>query len=175
MRNREPGWCFVAKPVGFTDLKTHKEQALKQLHLHSHVLTEVTENSKTSPKFRYRLRGVATKPNITYVLQHGTEAIARDEGWHESAQWWKIECRTQDTPYFEFLPERVTQTEVLRAAKSDSKDVLLIYANDVAIDEEVHGIPTSLEVSRPHSCQLILSNAKSRNSSGAITVPLGKR
>lgn len=102
----------------------------------------IAEMSKAPPqgmepsdlKHRYILRGVATKPNITYVLCPIDETTNHDEFMGEDKtpegmRWWRIE-------YSDSSPPSLTKTEVgdfdvLRAVELEHHSALLVYASDL--------------------------------------------
>jgi hypothetical protein len=129
------------------ELKSQRERVVARLRRHTRFLTEPSRNPDIPPKVRYWLRGIATNDNITYVLQSPAEPLVKDDDWAEQAQWWKIGRRPNDTMHSEFAPERIKQSEVLAAARNDSREVVLVYASDEAIAPS-HDTPAApLEVS----------------------------
>src|SRR5205085_586770 len=77
-------------------------------------------NDDERPQVRYTLCGVATDAHTTYVTNPTSS--------HD--QWTKIQYRT--TPACEQEP--VSQFDVLHAASNDSRSVLLVYAQDSALE-----------------------------------------
>ncbi len=101
----------------------------------------------------YTLRGVATKPNTTYVLLPAEPAADPDliqlddappsEG--RRAQWWRIEYRAEVAPP-ELHKQKIDDFDVLRAVELEHSSALLVYASDAAMDAEQFepGLPEPL-------------------------------
>ncbi|GAB7360178.1 hypothetical protein MBLNU230_g7940t1 [Neophaeotheca triangularis] len=122
----------------------------------------ISEMSKTPPpelqshglKYRYTLRGVSTKPHITYVLHPAEDPDSAEDametqqdddttppGW----QWWRIDYEVQ--PHGSGARANVTKTadyDVLRAVELEHKEALLVYASDRFSDI------TSMDPNLPH-------------------------
>lgn len=93
-----------------TALEEQKEKARHSLREVSAMLTAPSENPQFNPKHRYKLRGVSTDPNITYILgrveeasdnaldsePYGEDGIAVDDSTMEE-QWWRISYSSADT------------------------------------------------------------------------------
>ena len=109
------------------------------------------------------MRGVCTEPHITYVLRPRADTDAADDpahGW----QWWRISFSTEDakarqaemgqgcsgasrnTDVIGYTARKVREIEVLRAAREESKNVLLVYANSNAVDFQGGPAPPQLQV-----------------------------
>ncbi|CZT21447.1 uncharacterized protein RCC_07310 [Ramularia collo-cygni] len=115
------------------------------------VLKEKTRSmlsdlSKSTPstKHQYTLRGVATKPSITYVLsakpspdvemvgQAATKLVDVDDNTPAGMQWWRLAYESSGsnaairrTPAADY--------DVLRAVELEHTSALLVYASDRAI------------------------------------------
>lgn len=107
---------------------------------------------KQDPKHRYVLRGVATKPNITYVLRDKSRGEVEEDDKNNSVnhmedvttaddetttppgmQWWRIEYEVTGST------AKITRTkaedyDVLRAVELEHNAALLVYACDDAND-----------------------------------------
>lgn len=94
---------------------------------------------------RYALRGVSTKPNITYILKPRpvitsddgmTKTYANtdfdDEDAPEGWMWWRLEYDTSSAMP-RILKTESTQDDVLRAAELEHTSALLVYASDDAM------------------------------------------
>lgn len=101
-------------------------------------------------RHRYTLRGVSTKPHVTYVLRpksdtadQGPDADMFSDGdAPEGMQWWRIEYDvTFNGP--KTLVTRSTEDDVLRAVELEHNQALLVYASDNAINH-----PESQETSQ---------------------------
>ena len=96
-------------------------------------LTKPTEDPATSPSHQYTLRGVATTPQLLYVLEGARSDTDEDLLSFEAQdwQWWRIEYISHDAK-----PVKITKTSeaaVLEAAHSESSNALLVYASEAAI------------------------------------------
>ncbi|KAK3111248.1 hypothetical protein LTR53_013685, partial [Teratosphaeriaceae sp. CCFEE 6253] len=94
-------------------------------------------------KHRYLLRGVATKPNITYVLlpkeeDEDDEMIGTpmsDEGTPDGSQWWRLEYEVNTAGTGASVSKMKTPGyDVLRAVELEHGSALLVYASDAAND-----------------------------------------
>ncbi|KXS95566.1 hypothetical protein AC579_5760 [Pseudocercospora musae] len=118
----------------------------------------ISEMSKQSPpglegaevEHNYTLRGVATKPNITYVLRHKTnEEIQHEQTNGEQTmldadsttppgmQWWRLDY-TVTGQSAKIVRSKMDDDTVLHAAEAEHNSVLLVYANDDANDVDVN-------------------------------------
>ncbi|KAI7161395.1 hypothetical protein KC349_g2771 [Hortaea werneckii] len=94
---------------------------------------------------RYTLRGVATKPNVTYVLrpkeEDEDEDIAMDgeegDSTPEGMQWWRLEYEVTGTGA-NITKTKTPDYDVLRAAELEHREVLLVYASDQINDISLH-------------------------------------
>ncbi|KAI7183726.1 hypothetical protein KC316_g7965 [Hortaea werneckii] len=94
---------------------------------------------------RYTLRGVATKPNVTYVLRPKEEdedediAMEGEEGdsTPEGMQWWRLEYEVTGTGA-NITKTKTPDYDVLRAAELEHREVLLVYASDQINDISLH-------------------------------------
>ena len=142
-----------------TLLASEKEKTRKALATISKTptLPSLDAQDRSQLQHRYTLRGVATKPNITYLLRPKDEGedSSEDEdeamlllpsgqppidedGTPEGMQWWRIEYDLHALPSGE---AKVTKTrapdyDVLRAVELEWREALLVYANDDANDVE---------------------------------------
>nr|POF24553.1 hypothetical protein CFP56_76945 [Quercus suber] len=109
-------------------------------------------------KHRYHLVGLATKPNITYVLQPTEDDDddldrARDDqdSTPDGMQWWRLEY--QINPHSSAMGSaRLERTktpdyDVYRAVELEHHSALLVYASDVAMDPRQRNdiLPAALE------------------------------
>ena len=107
-------------------------------------LSHVTPSDlSTTLKHRYHLRGVATKPNVTYILrplsQHESQQddmdIYTDNDAPSGMQWWRIEYDV-NANNARILQTSSTTDDVLRAVELEHTQALLVYASDRAITFE---------------------------------------
>ncbi|KAI0391272.1 hypothetical protein F5Y17DRAFT_441348 [Xylariaceae sp. FL0594] len=96
-----------------------------------------------NPSQKYLLRGVATTHELAYVC-------VRDEGDKPDPaetttardQWWKIGyVKTDASP---IKAEKVTLDDVLQAAGTESRNPILVYASEVALNQERIPLPDAL-------------------------------
>ncbi|KAI1283384.1 hypothetical protein F5Y07DRAFT_349506 [Xylaria sp. FL0933] len=88
-----------------------------------------------NPSMKYFLRGVATTNDVAYVCVRdvedssnpGSNSVVND-------QWWKIGyVKTDASP---IKSEKVTLDDVLQAAGTEAKRPILVYASEVALNQE---------------------------------------
>ena len=99
-------------------------------------------------KYRYILRGVATKPNITYVLrpvdeEHETDEMEDDDD-HTFAgmQWWRMEYEVSASGHTAHVTKtKAPDYDVIRAVELEHTSALLVYAIDHANDLSYDGRP----------------------------------
>ncbi|KAJ9310120.1 hypothetical protein DTO217A2_406 [Paecilomyces variotii] len=153
------------------ELEVRRQNALETLRGYSKTLTEPSASPDEPPHCEYTLRGVCTEPHITYVLRRCAERRSEDQmdidkpqqGW----QWWRISFSTDDaktqqsessksngtgkyvappnTDVIGYTARKVREIEVLRAAREESKSVLLVYANSSAVQFGESPAPTPLQ------------------------------
>lgn len=125
----------------FEDIRDRAQGRLKEI---SQMYTIPPDDPKQPPHEKYTLRGVSTGANVVYVLEK-TKPDEEDDMLSTEAkdwQWWKVEYLSTETK--PVLPKKVTEANVLKAASSDSRNVLVVYANDKAIAYESGDIPSPL-------------------------------
>ncbi|GKZ28622.1 hypothetical protein AbraIFM66950_010304 [Aspergillus brasiliensis] len=146
------------------ELETKKQDALESLRGYSKILTEASPSGEL-PHHKYTLRGVCTEPHVTYVLKRSVPegstngcAASTDE-----YQWWQISFSTDDaknrqvgassggdealhnSDVIGYTARKVKEIEVLRAAREESKNVLLVYANSNAMNVPEEPAPSQLQ------------------------------
>ena len=152
-------------------LEESKEQSLEQLRELSRLYTQAGHNPDEGPHHRYTLRGVATNHRTTYVLEK-TKPEEADNMLSTEAmdwQWWKINFSSGGAkpisyevshPLHPFLKmdlslfgadhngllQKVREVEVLKAARDESRNVLLVYASDKAVSYKIGDLPPQLRV-----------------------------
>jgi hypothetical protein len=115
-----------------------------------YIRKQISQLSNSSPpqlvqeglKERYTLMGVATKPNITYVLRpkstlaeddDNMSTDSQDEATPDGMQWWRIEYAVNGSqPRISKSP--VEGTMVIQAIEVEHTTALLVYASDRAAD-----------------------------------------
>jgi len=105
------------------------------------VLSQLSNQGLAPTEHRFSLRGVATKPNVTYVLrpkaQEVEQLIEVDSAAEADAppgmQWWRIQYDTNaaDVQIHKTIS---SQDEVLQAVEVEHNQALLVYASDKAVD-----------------------------------------
>ena len=154
-------------------MEQRKSKALEALRDYSTFLTQPPSPPAEIPHHEYTLRGVCTEPHVTYVLRRAdpgdsgnTKSIAGTD-W----QWWRIsfstdDAKTQRAEKIKRNPEhaqhaaahdadvvgytahKVREIEVLRAARNESRTVLLVYASKQAVSAPEEAAPAPLQVRR---------------------------
>ncbi|KAK3678655.1 hypothetical protein LTR37_021464, partial [Vermiconidia calcicola] len=121
----------------------------------------ISDMSKSPPpglqpeelKHRYTLRGVATKPNITYVLcpadSEADDEMFDDDNTPTGMRWWRIEYEVNASG----SGAKVTKTktadyDVIRAVELEHSSALLVYASDAA-NFPPEGQPEDTTLPRP--------------------------
>ena len=105
-------------------------------------------------KHRYTLRGVATKPNITYVLcptdSETEDEMLDDDTTPPGMRWWRMEYEVNSAA----SGAKVTKTkapdyDVIRAVELEHSSALLVYASDriqhTSSDDNDDTLPESLQ------------------------------
>ncbi|KAJ5280142.1 hypothetical protein N7478_005514 [Penicillium angulare] len=181
-------------------LEVEKQKALETMRTYSKMLTEPSESPHGPPSHKYTLRGVCTKPHVTYLLKN-RETKDRGDGMdvdgekQDDSQWWRISFSTEDgkTRRAEkieaqgdktatqsgdvvgYTARKVSEIEVLKAAREEGRSVLLVYASDAAMDSTVNPAPPQLQgfVNKDNEvfaveCDQALTEADNDNSSGLL-------
>lgn len=130
-------------------LSEAKEKAIEELRNLSKLYTEPSDDP-SAPKLRkYSLRGVSTKKDTMYICRRAEpDLIDMDLDSENSEpknldQWWKIHYAQ-----FGHSPvsvEKITEKEVLKAARDDSNATMLVYASEKALNFQKHALPKVLE------------------------------
>ena len=142
-----------ADPPHYQDIAQKLEKIIASIDTKLRVLAQekektrktISDMSKAPPpglqpdelKHRYILRGVATKPHITYVLypteSDEDEEMSDDDNTPVGMRWWRMEYEVNASG----SGARVTKTrtadyDVLRAVELEHSSALLVYASDGA-------------------------------------------
>ncbi|KAI9837545.1 MAG: hypothetical protein M1819_007196 [Sarea resinae] len=126
-------------------LDEQKEKARASLRDLSRLLTDESEDVELKPKQRYTLRGVSTEPHITYVL-HALDEDANDntpDAVARKEQWWRICYSASESK--PVSKTKVRETQVLKAAREESRSALLVYASEKAVSAEWKAPPMQLQ------------------------------
>ncbi|KAL4884177.1 ubiquitin interaction motif protein [Aspergillus karnatakaensis] len=141
------------------ELDDRQQQALETLRSCSKFLTEPSHSPGEPPVHKYTLRGVCTEPHVTYVLRRNV-LDKPDEPASDDYQWWRLsfsvddarsrqaQARNNSAPNADvigYTARKVREVEVLRAAREESKNVLLVYANSNAMGYKEEALPGALE------------------------------
>lgn len=136
-----------------TVLASEKEKTRK-------AITEMSRNPhpelEAQLRYRYTLRGVATKPNITYILRLKEEeedeemllGQQEDDTTPDGMQWWRIEYELNASGSGAKITKTKTPDyDVLRAVELEHKEALLVYASDKVNDIILHNstLPSALQ------------------------------
>lgn len=147
-----------------TELGSRKEEALATLRSYSKILTEPSDSPGEPPYHRYTLRGVCTEPHVTYVLRRRATGEPKESETDGEWQWWRISFSiedakarraamnpdnpaSKDADVVGYTARKVREVEVLKAARDESKTVLLVYAHDNAMNMQDEPAPPQLQVS----------------------------
>ncbi|KAL2868182.1 uncharacterized protein BJX67DRAFT_63234 [Aspergillus lucknowensis] len=143
------------------ELEEHKQQALESLRSTSKFLTEPSNSPGEPPVHKYTLRGVCTEPHVTYVLRRRISDA--EIKMPDDYEWWRIsfsvdDAKTRqaetgggnssaprDADVIGYTVRKVREIEVLRAAREESKNVLLVYANSNALNFKEEPAPPTLQ------------------------------
>lgn len=161
---------FLANP--FAELEAEKQSARDTLREQSKILTESDISSDDPPHYRYTLRGFCTAPHITYVLRKDApnpseeDLIEMEDKEPQEWHWWRMSFSTDDAKTQQAAkPEnrrirsseinnadvigytaiKVREIEALRAAR-ESRSLLLVYANNNAVEFAHHPAQQPLQV-----------------------------
>lgn len=118
------------------DLETQRDQAQAEIDKLSKLFTSTT--AEISLKHRYNLRGVSIGPDHTEQFVLVDPPAYSDAQAHEDeatnievpSKWWRIQFLPNNKPQ----KETTDIEDVLHAACSSSRDVMLVYANDEACE-----------------------------------------
>ena len=137
---------------------------MESLRGYSKILTEPSASPDEPPYHKYTLRGVCTEPHVTYVLRP-QEDTSGDSSHADEWQWWRISFSTEDAKTRQaesnrdghaapsnadvvgYTARKVREIEVLRAAREESRSVLLVYAKANATNYQNDDLPPALQVS----------------------------
>jgi len=156
----QPHYADIAAKLEAISLSVDKKIAKLQ-EQKEEIRKTISALSNSSPsqleeeglKERYTLMGVATKPNITYLLRPkagGDDDImstdSQDEATPDGMQWWRIEYAVNGThPHISKVP--VQGDMVIQAIEVEHTSALLVYASDSAVDFSSfdHELPSALQ------------------------------
>ncbi|KAI9036483.1 uncharacterized protein KD926_001764 [Aspergillus affinis] len=145
------------------ELESRKEEALATLRSYSKILTEPSASPGEPPNHRYTLRGVCTEPHVTYVLRRQDTGASEESETDSEWQWWRISFSIEDAKarraesnaggnatsnnadVVGYTARKVREIEVLKAAREESKTVLLVYAQDSALNVQNEPPPPPLQ------------------------------
>ena len=126
------------------DFEEVKRQAHEQLRTLSQMYTKPPNSDGEAPIHKYSLRGISTNPHTVYVLEK-----TAPEDWNDilSAeakdwQWWRIAYLRDNTEPVEYA--KVTEETALKAAMTESNNILLVYANERAVSYQLDDLPPQL-------------------------------
>lgn len=160
------------------ELEERKQNTLASLREISKTLTEPSESPSEPPIYKYTLRGVCTQPHVTYVLSDpqatAGDLMDMDSEPHDNYQWWRISYSAEDGKVRQaekgqsqdhsaaapsgdaigYTIRKVSETDVLQAAREEWSSVLLVYASGNAMDAQVDPAPPQLQVGTCFVCSL---------------------
>ena len=105
------------------------------------ALSQLSKQDLAPTEHRFTLRGVATKPNVTYVLRRKAQEVEQliDLGSSAEAdappgmQWWRIQYDTNASDV-QVHKSVSSQDEVLQAVEVEYNQALLVYASNKAVE-----------------------------------------
>ncbi|KAL2818413.1 ubiquitin interaction motif protein [Aspergillus cavernicola] len=144
------------------ELEVQKQQAMESLRSYSKFLTEPSSSLGDPPVHKYTLRGVCTEPHVTYVLRRSMHDPENDNTETADYEWWRISFSVddaksrqaesgrngsgpKDADVIGYTAHKIREVEVLRAAREESKNVLLVYANSNAMNFKQEPVPPALQ------------------------------
>ncbi|KAL8863752.1 MAG: hypothetical protein Q9174_007552, partial [Haloplaca sp. 1 TL-2023] len=132
----------AAKLQEFEESKTAAHDKLRQL---SKLFTEPSDNIAKCPEERYTLRGVCADPKTVYVQERSIRDAEAQfvELDTPEWQWWKLSYEAHASQPVECT--KVREIEVLKAARDESPNALLVYASDRAMAVETQPLPPQLK------------------------------
>ncbi|KAH6684481.1 hypothetical protein B0J14DRAFT_572979 [Halenospora varia] len=133
------------KLIALNDEKEKARQTIKDL---SKLFTEQSAEADARKLRKYYLRGVSTTKNTTYICRRAEPDLIDMDLDKEGAsskrdQWWRINFESSaENPV---TVEKTTEDKVLVAAKTESKNITLVYASEAAMDYPWKPLPDDLE------------------------------
>lgn len=146
----QPHYADIAAKLEAISLSVDKKIAKLQ-EQKEEIQKNISKLSNSSPsqleeeglKERYTLMGVATKPNITYVLRpkavrdedddENMSTDSQDEATPDGMKWWRIEYAVNGT-HPRISKAAVEGDIVIQAVEVEHTSALLVYASDRAVD-----------------------------------------
>ncbi|KAI9805216.1 MAG: hypothetical protein M1825_001052 [Sarcosagium campestre] len=126
------------------DLEDARTKELADLADISALLTRESDDAESTPIHPYILRGVITDPDITYTLRKlDAEEMETEEVALKGHQWWKIAYSSSDPKLF--TKTKISQQEVLEAARDEGRHALLVYARRESDVTQPEPLPPALE------------------------------
>ncbi|KAJ3574608.1 hypothetical protein NPX13_g4306 [Xylaria arbuscula] len=102
-----------------------------------------------NPSTKYLLRGVATTTEVAYVCVREDDLFGSPEAMPAPKdQWWKVGYVARDASPIKC--EKVTPDDVLQAAGTESKDPILVYASEAALNQKRIPLSDALRVFIKH-------------------------
>ena len=108
----------------------------------SKLYTQPSGEEDGPPYCRYTLRGVSTNPETIYVLARPRKEDDLMDIESNEWQWWKIAYSPGATRPISYT--KLREIEVLKAAKDDAEQAILVYATDRAVAYEGKELPPQL-------------------------------
>ncbi|EPE34655.1 hypothetical protein GLAREA_10349 [Glarea lozoyensis ATCC 20868] len=164
-------------------LNQERERAREALKNLSKLYTQPSEDPETPKLHPYTLRGVSTTKNTFYVCRVAEpDLINMDLDASEQSnagQWWRIHYATSGPN--QVSVEKTTLEKVLEAAKTESKNITLVYASEKAMEFklETQALPGPLETfvradNRAFKQELLESDFDDGSTQASLSSP-GKR
>lgn len=164
-KKNESSLADLPHPSHYADISAKLEKVVKTIDDKLEKLAQEKEKSRKvilemsraplpggeekNCQYRYTLRGVATKPSVTYVLQplaqgdRPSSPSLGDETAPEGYCWWRVEYMANGT---KIEKAKIADHEVLRAVELEHNSALLVYASDDATSlEDYYELPAPLQ------------------------------
>ncbi|KAH7321720.1 hypothetical protein BKA65DRAFT_512841 [Rhexocercosporidium sp. MPI-PUGE-AT-0058] len=120
-------------------LEGEKEKALAELRQLSKLYTEPSNDPDAPQLHKYTLRGVSTSKSTFYICRR-SEPDLIDMEMDTPDQWWRIHYAPMG--YNPVTVEKTTEEKVIEAAK-ESKNMILVYASEDAMNVFKYNLPLS--------------------------------
>ena len=121
-----------------------RDEACETLKKISRLYAKSSEDPEGSLNYKYTLRGVSTSLNTIYVLEK-SQPEDEDDTLSSDAkdwQWWKLGYLYDDLK--PVICTKIAEEDVVKAASTDSRSALLVYASERAVTYRSRDLPLQL-------------------------------
>ncbi|CAK4018251.1 Hypothetical predicted protein [Lecanosticta acicola] len=152
-KKNESSLSDIPQPAYYSDISAKLEKVVASINKKLELLAAEKERSRKAIadmskssfpggkeedcRHRYTLRGVATKPNITYILHpldpndRRLSPASDDDTTPQGYQWWRVEYKVSGNTA-SLNTAKAADYDVLRAVELEHNSALLVYASDDA-------------------------------------------